>query len=203
MTPSSWIKRCALAACLAFGIAGAASAQTVTLTFDTIGDLGPYPDSYTESGFIITSLSPEGGHLHAGGGELVLHSRNGSSPYEIRRVDGATFDFLGFDYSGGDSDFVTDGGATYTILGDQPRATFTMPDTFHDVSYVLWYMNNPGDLDYPDPQWGVIDNVVTDITPAPEPAEFAMLGVGLTGVLLHRRRSRRRQADATRNPAAA
>src|SRR5689334_22765077 len=81
MTPSRWlassrIKRCIVAACCAFGMA-AASADTVTLTFDHIGDLGPYPDSWTESGFSITSLEPSGGHLHSGADSLLLHSREG------------------------------------------------------------------------------------------------------------------------------
>lgn len=84
MTPLSWIKRKAVAACFAIaaalGITGGAAAAPITLTFDGLG-LELYPESWSESGFIITSLSPEGGHLHAGGDELLLHSRNGSSPY--------------------------------------------------------------------------------------------------------------------------
>lgn len=189
MTQPSWMKHCIAAACCACGMA-AASAETVTLTFDHIDDQGPYPDSYTESGFVITSLYDNGPHLHAGGGSLVLHSREGSSPYQIRRADGGTFDFLGFDYFGGDSVFASDTGATFTIVGDQPLATFTMPATFQNVSYINWSMNNPGDLSMPDPQWGEIDNVVTNISPVPEPAQVAMLGLGLAGLLLRARRSR-------------
>jgi hypothetical protein len=167
-----------------------AAAAPITLTFDGLG-MELYPESWTESGFIITLLEPSGGHLHAGADELLLHSRQGSSPYQIRREDGGHFDFLGFDYSGGDSVFVTDGGASFTILGEQPRATFTMAADFHDVGYVLWYMNNPGDLDFPDPQWGIIDNIATNVPPAPEPSEVALLGLGLAGLLLHRHRMRR------------
>ena len=188
MTQHGWMKHCIAAACCACGIAGAA-AETVTLTFDQFGDDGPYPDSYTESGFVITSLYP-GGHLHNGGSSLWLHSREGSSPYQIRRVDGGTFDFLGFDYDGGDSVFVSDAGATFTILGDQPLATFTLSPAFLHVGYVNWYMNNPGDLSTPDEQWGQIDNIVTNISPAPEPAQAAMLGLGLAGLLLRARRAR-------------
>jgi hypothetical protein len=187
---SRWMKCCLAAACCACGIA-TASAETVTLTFDHIGDEGPYPDSYTESGFIITSLSEDGPHLHAGGSSLWLHSREGSSPYQIRRADGGSFDFLGFDYSGGDSIFVSDTGASFTILGDQPLATFTMSPAFQHVSYINWYMNNPGDLDTPFEQWGEIDNIVTNVSPVPEPAQVAMLGLGLAGLWLHGRRAQR------------
>jgi hypothetical protein len=189
MTQPRWMKHCIAAACCACGMATAA-AETVTLTFDQFGDDGPYPDSYSESGFVITSLYPGGGHLHNGGSSLWLHSREGSSPYQIRRVDGGSFDFLAFDYDGGDSVFVSDTGASFTILGDQPLATFNMPPAFQHVSYINWYMNNPGDLSTPDEQWGEIDNIVTNMSPAPEPAQVAMLGLGVAGLLLRARRAR-------------
>ena len=189
MTQPRWMKHCIAAACCACGMATAA-AETVTLTFDQFGDDGPYPDSYSESGFVITSLYPGGGHLHNGGSSLWLHSREGSSPYQIRRVDGGSFDFLAFDYDGGDSVFVSDTGASFTILGDQPLATFTMPPAFQHVSYINWYMNNPGDLSTPDEQWGEIDNIVTNMSPAPEPAQVAMLDLGVAGLLLRARRAR-------------
>jgi hypothetical protein len=193
MTPSSspTPRRIAIAivSCICACAAAGASAETVTLTFDHIGDAGPYPDSYTESGFVITSLYPNAPHLHAGGSSLVLHSREGSSPYHIEGVDGGSFDFLGFDYMGGDSLFVTDTGASFTILGDQPLASFTMPASFHDVTYVNWYMNNPGDLDFPDPQWGEIDNIALNVPAVPEPAQAAMFGIGVAGLLLRARRA--------------
>jgi hypothetical protein len=187
MTQPSWMKHCIAAAFCACGMA-TASAETVTLTFDHIGDGDLYPLTYTESGFFIESLYTDGPHLHAGGGSLVLHSREGSSPYQIRRLDGGSFDFVGFDYFGGDSVFVSDTGASFTILGDQPLATFAMSDAFRNVTYINWYMNNPGDLETPDPQWGEIDNIVMNISPAPEPAQVAMLGLGLAGLLLRARR---------------
>jgi hypothetical protein len=192
---SSWFKRCVAAACFACGIA-TASADPVTLTFDHIGDFDLYPLSYTESGFFIVSLYPDGGHLHAGDGLLLLHSREGSSPYQIRRLDGGSFDFLGFDYSGGDSVFVSDTGASFTILGDQPLASFTLPAAFHNVSYIDWYMNNPGDLSTPQEQWGQIDNIVLNVAAVPEPAQAAMLGFGVAGLLLRARRRTKKQPTA-------
>lgn len=186
---SRWIKQVIVAACCACGMA-AASAQSVMLTFDTIDDLGPYPDSWTESGFVITSLEPTGGHLHSGGASLWLHSREGSQPYRFQRIDGGSFDFLSFDYMGGDSVFVTNTGASFTILGDQPLANFTMPASFQHVTYIDWFMPNPGDLSTPNEQWGNIDNVATFVTPVPEPASVAMLGFGLAGLLLRGRRRR-------------
>jgi hypothetical protein len=187
MTPLRWMKHWIAAACCALGMA-TASADIVTLTFDHIGDLGPYPDAWAESGFTVTSLSAGGGHLHSGGDSLWLHSREGSQPYRFQRADGGFFDFLGFDYMGGDSVFVSDTGASFTILGDQPLANFTMPAAFQHVTYIDWFMPNPGDLSTPFEQWGNIDNVVLNVSPAPEPAQVAMLGLGLAGLLLHRRR---------------
>jgi len=189
MAPSRWIKHCIVALGCALGMA-CASAQTVTLTFDNISDLGPYPDSWTESGFSITSLEPSGGHLHSAADALLLHSREGSQPYRFQRIDGSNFGFVAFDYFGGDSVFVSDTGATFTILGDQPLATFTLPAAFQNVSYIDWFMPNPGDLSSPDPQWGQIDNVVMNLSPVPEPGQVAMLGLGLTGLLLVGRRRR-------------
>jgi hypothetical protein len=86
--------------------------------------------------------------------------------------------------------FVSDGGATFTILGDQPLTTFTMPSAFQHVTYIDWFMPNPGDLSTPFEQWANIDNVTTFVSPVPEPAQATMLGLGLAGLLL---RGRRRQ----------
>lgn len=188
MTPTSRIKHCIAAACCACGIA-TASAATITLTFDHIGDQGPYPDSWTESGFVITSLYPNGPHLHAGDDSLWLHSGEGSSPYHIQRFDGGSFDFLGFDYAGGDSTFVTNTGATFTIHGDQPLASFSMSAAFQNVTWVDWYMSTPGDIPPDYVQWGSIDNVMANVPAVPEPAQTAMLGLGLATLLLYTRRA--------------
>jgi hypothetical protein len=178
--------RLAAAALCTFSVA--ASAQT--LTFDGIGNLGPYPPSWTESGFFITSLAPApaGPHLHAGDDNLLLHSGEGSSPYQIRRLDGGTFSFLDFDYSGGDSIFVTDTGASFTIHGDQPLANFVMPASFQNVGYVDWIMNTPGSEPPYFEQWATIDNIALSV---PEPSHAALLGLGLTGILLRARRARK------------
>jgi hypothetical protein len=180
MTKTNLIKRCAAAALCAFSVT--ASAQT--LTFDGIG-AEFYPLSWTESGFIITSLSPDGPHLHSGDDNLILHSNVGSSPYQIRRLDGGVFDFLSFDYTGGDSLFVTDTGTSFTILGEQPWANFAMSPAFQNVSYVNWYMNTPSDIPPEFAQWGTIDNIVLGV---PEPGHAAMLGLGLAALLLRARR---------------
>lgn len=186
MTLKSLIKQLAATLC-AFSLSAAAQA----LTFTGIGDLGPYPESWTEGGFIIISLAPPpaGPHLHAGNDDLMLHSQEGSAPYQIRRLEGGSFDLLGFDYSGGDSLFVTSTGASFAILGEQPLAHFTMSPAFQNVSYVNWYMNTPGDIPPDFEQWGTIDNLVRSV---PEPAHAAMLGLGLVAVLLRARRDRGR-----------
>jgi len=169
--------------------AGAASAAIITIDFDEIE--GYIVDSYAESGFIITSLSPEGGHLHPGGRNLWLHSSVGSSPYQIRREDGGSFDLLGFEYFGGDSLFVADTGASFEILGEVPLTHYELPDSFRNVSYINWYMNTLNPDDPWGEEWGNIDNIVTRVSPVPEPAHTMLFGLGLAALAAVTRRPRK------------
>ncbi len=187
MKQLSWMKHCLIAACLACGV-GTASAEIVTLTFDNIRDGVIRPNAYYESGFFINSLSDVSPTLHGADAMLWLNSGAGSSPYQISRQDGGTFDFIGFDYAGGDALFVSDTGATFTIQGDQPMATFTLPDSFKNVSYINWYMTSTSDV----VQWGKIDNIVMNVAAVPEPAQAAMLGLGLAALAVRGRRVRQR-----------
>lgn len=181
-----------IAACLLMFGAGAASAAIIVIDFDNIA--GIYLDSYSESGFIITSLAepPGGPHLHPGGGNLWLHSQVGSSPYQIRREDGTNFDLLGFEYLGGDSLFVADTGASFQILGEVPLTHYELPASFQNVNYINWHMTTPDPDDIYGEEWGRIDNIVTRVPPVPEPAHAGMLGVGLGAVVAIARRSRRK-----------
>ena len=114
----------------------ACGAMAETMTFDDISAYDIYPPSFTEGGLMATSLAaaPEGPHLYFGYKNLKNHSNLGSSPIQFKRVDGANFNFVIFDYMGGDSVFTADNGASFTILKGQPWASFTMPAAFHNVS---------------------------------------------------------------------
>ena len=187
-----------VASCMFLLGAGAASAATITIGFDKIDESGDIViESYSESGFVFTSVADDVfPHMHPGSGSLWLHSSVGSSPYLFRREGGGLFDFLGFDYAGGDSVFIADNGATFEILGEMPMTHFTLPDSFRNVSTIHWHMNT---LDPDDPfgeQWGYIDNIVMNVSPVPvpEPAQAGMLGLGLAAMLAARRRARRKQA---------
>ena len=191
MTIRRLIKQFAASAVLAV-CAGTASAAIITIDFDEIEGL--YIDSYTESGYIFTSLVPpaEGPHLHTGDRSLWLHSSVGSSPYQFRRENGMNFDVLGFEYLGGDSLFVADNGATFEILGEAPLTYVELPASFQNVNYVNWYMNTPNPDDLFGEQWGRIDNIVTRVAPVPEPAHAGMLALGLGALMAAARRSRRK-----------
>ncbi|MGX4642971.1 PEP-CTERM sorting domain-containing protein [Massilia sp. SYSU DXS3249] len=168
--------------------AATASSAIVVIDFDDIE--GIYIDSYSESGYVFTSLATpaEGGpHLHPGGGNLWLHSQVGSSPYQIRREDGMNFDLLGFEYLGGDSTFIADTGATFNILGEVPLTFVELPASFQNINYVNWYMTTPDPDDIYGEEWGRIDNIVTRVPPVPEPAHAGMLGLGLAALVAARR----------------
>lgn len=188
MITSKLMRQLVVASAFMLG-AGAASAAIVTIDFDDIE--GIYIDSYSESGYVFTSLSTDAGpHLHPGGGNLWLHSNVGSSPYQIRREDGMNFDVLGFEYLGGDSLFVSDTGASFDIPGEAPLTFVELPASFQNVNYINWYMNTIDPDDLFGEQWGRIDNIVTRVPPVPEPAHAGMLGLGLAA-LMAARRSRR------------
>lgn len=179
-----------LVAALAFMLgAGSAAAAIVVIDFDDIDGIDI--DSYSESGFDIVSLETGvgGGHLHPGGGNLWLHSQFGSSPYQIRRTDGANFDLLGFEYLGGTSTFVADNGASFDIVGEVPLIHVELPASFQNVNYVNWFMTTPDPDDIYGEDWGRIDNIVTRVAPVPEPAQAGMLGLGLGALFAARRRA--------------
>jgi len=190
MNISRLMRRLALAAACMFG-AGGASAAILVIDFDEIE--GIYIDSYSESGYTITSLETDvgGGHLHPGSGDLWLHSQFGSSPYQIRRDDGLNFDLLGFEYLGGTSTFIADNGATFNIPGEVPLSFVELPASFQNVNYVNWYMTTPDPDDLYGEEWGRIDNIVTRVPPVPEPAHAGMLGLGVAALIAAARRSRR------------
>ena len=172
---------------------GTASAATMTIGFDEIEDI--LTESYSESGFVFTSVADDVfPHMHTDGASLWLHSSVGSSPYLFRREDGGIFDFLGFDYAGGDSVFVADNGATFEILGEVALTHYTLPDSFRNVSTIHWHMNTLNPDDPFGEEWGNIDNIVMNVSPVPEPAHAGMLGLGLAAMLAAGRRSRRKQA---------
>ncbi|QNA87891.1 PEP-CTERM sorting domain-containing protein [Massilia sp. Dwa41.01b] len=192
MSVSRLMRQLLAASVLALG-AGTASADIVVIDFDDIS--GIYIDSYSESGFDIVSLETGvgGGHLHPGSGDLWLHSQFGSSPYQIRRTDGANFDVLGFEYLGGTSTFIADNGATFNIVGEVPLTHVELPASFQNVNYINWYMTTPDPDDIYGEDWGRIDNIVTRVAPVPEPAHAGMLGLGLGALLAARRRARRKE----------
>ena len=167
----------AMAATLVLALsAGAATAATV-VTF--VGQGGTNPLSYTNNGFTFTSGQ---NHLHfdlTQANTIWNHSACCSTPYII--TNGGTFTLSEFDIvSNPDGfDLVGSNAAVFNVLGGV-TGVVNFGNTFAGVTSVNWNENNDNSE--------ITSATFNGFAAVPEPSSLALVGAGILGLGLLRRR---------------
>ena len=164
----------AMAATLVLALsAGAATAATV-VTFNNLGGSSPF--SYTNNGFTFTSGQ---NHVHLTANTIFNHSNCCSTPYII--TNGGTFTLSEFNVvSNPDGfDLVGSNAAVFNVLGGV-TGVVNFGNTFAGVTSVNWNENNQNSE--------ITSATFNGVAAVPEPSSLALVGAGILGLGLLRRR---------------
>lgn len=169
--------------------AASAQAEAVKVDFDSgVGD----GVTYTEDGFSITTLYPSG-HIHLGDfdvdGSLDMMNHGGgccSSPYSLTYT-GGLFDLLQLDIVGFSAPTTLNANTGPSLVLPASFGTFFFPGGWTGLSSVTW------DAETPERNAEMaIDNLEfrpsVDGAVIPEPGSLTLMGLGLAGLSLRRRK---------------
>ena len=127
---------------LSFALIPVAAAYTINFN-----GLGGSPATYTENAWRWSSQYSSSGHMHSGSGGLSIHQSCCSTPYQLVRTDGQSFNLVSMQGVSGASGTITSSKGGSQSLGSGTNSFSGSQWT--GVTWILWSAGG-----------GVIDNVV-------------------------------------------
>jgi hypothetical protein len=192
-------------AALLLAIAGIASANATTITFDALEQSGTgaqVMSTYTESGFLLTAQNDFGsafqGNTDFYAGSAGLLNNRGNELTTLTKVGGGTFSLNGISLA--EASTIYGPGAIVTFIGNihgggTVSESFTVGNALAFTAYTFTGFSNLDSVTWlQTAPYSQFDNIVLDANAVPEPASLALIGLGIAGLVASRRKAAAKHA---------